>query len=406
MSGIEPKYVQVQRRVLEWIGSGKLSAGERLPSEASLCDQLGVSRITVRRALADLARQGYIESRGGYGHVVRAAEPEPVIGVLMNYPMFSRTRKNRTFSTFALLLMSALRLELQRRGYRNRLYLPQPHETEHHMDHSLLLGDLDRGVLSGLITSAWPHDASKHPAEVHWSDAQVSARIEALKLPLVSVTGRDVVQATVSTDYFAIGYRGADHFLQRGIRDIALLTNHQPDNPTLDGFHQALADHGQRPRESWICHVDHFDEQHGYDAFARWWSALETRPQALVIGDDQTGKGAMLAAVALGLTTSEQLHIACQSLHGSGMFWPRPCVKLQLDPMDHARSAVEKIARMLADPTAAPPRTWVGPTVVEDPADVAAPLAPFTAATQARGAQRSHDPAARDENTAQSEVSE
>jgi GntR family transcriptional regulator len=53
------------------IARGALAPGDALPTEQSLCDQFGVSRITVRRALADLADQGYIERRQGVGSFVR-----------------------------------------------------------------------------------------------------------------------------------------------------------------------------------------------------------------------------------------------------------------------------------------------------------------------------------------------
>src|ERR1700742_5212845 len=53
------------------IDRGVLAPGQALPTEQTLCDQFGVSRITVRRALADLAEQGYIERRQGVGSFVR-----------------------------------------------------------------------------------------------------------------------------------------------------------------------------------------------------------------------------------------------------------------------------------------------------------------------------------------------
>ena len=53
------------------IARGAIAPGNALPTEQALCDQFGVSRITVRRALADLAEQGYIERRQGVGSFVR-----------------------------------------------------------------------------------------------------------------------------------------------------------------------------------------------------------------------------------------------------------------------------------------------------------------------------------------------
>jgi GntR family transcriptional regulator len=57
------------------IDRGVIAPGEALPTEQTLCDQFGVSRITVRRALADLAEGGYIERRQGVGSFVREHDP-------------------------------------------------------------------------------------------------------------------------------------------------------------------------------------------------------------------------------------------------------------------------------------------------------------------------------------------
>ena len=46
-------------------------AGSMLPKDESLCERFGVSRITVRRALGDLAALGLVERRHGIGTFVR-----------------------------------------------------------------------------------------------------------------------------------------------------------------------------------------------------------------------------------------------------------------------------------------------------------------------------------------------
>jgi GntR family transcriptional regulator len=57
------------------IARGALAGGDALPTEQTLGDQFGVSRITVRRALADLADAGLIERRQGVGSFVRDQPP-------------------------------------------------------------------------------------------------------------------------------------------------------------------------------------------------------------------------------------------------------------------------------------------------------------------------------------------
>jgi len=66
---------------------GAMAPGDALPTEQALCDQFGVSRITVRRALADLAEQGYIERRHGVGSFVRQrvqSDEVPLVGSYMD----------------------------------------------------------------------------------------------------------------------------------------------------------------------------------------------------------------------------------------------------------------------------------------------------------------------------------
>jgi GntR family transcriptional regulator len=65
-----PLHRQLYLVLHDEIGRGVLAPGESLPTEQSLCDQFGVSRITVRRALADLADAGLIERRHGVGSFV------------------------------------------------------------------------------------------------------------------------------------------------------------------------------------------------------------------------------------------------------------------------------------------------------------------------------------------------
>ena len=61
----------------ERIVRGTYEPGGALPTEEALCDHFGVSRITVRRTLADLATLGLVERRHGLGTFVRRDLPLP-----------------------------------------------------------------------------------------------------------------------------------------------------------------------------------------------------------------------------------------------------------------------------------------------------------------------------------------
>lgn len=64
----------------ERIACGDLRAGSRLPGEPTLAAEQGVSRITVRRALDRLAREGMVRRRVGAGTFVAGGGVSTVVG--------------------------------------------------------------------------------------------------------------------------------------------------------------------------------------------------------------------------------------------------------------------------------------------------------------------------------------
>jgi GntR family transcriptional regulator len=65
-----PIYSQVERIVMEMIDSGRLSAGQRAPSEREIAETLGISRMTARAAMSNLVADGYLYSVPGKGTFV------------------------------------------------------------------------------------------------------------------------------------------------------------------------------------------------------------------------------------------------------------------------------------------------------------------------------------------------
>src|SRR5215211_7809255 len=73
----QPLYHRVYRQIDKEIETGAMQPGDRLPSERWLCDELGVSRATVRRAIEELAGDGLVEGRGRGSFVTGDALVEP-----------------------------------------------------------------------------------------------------------------------------------------------------------------------------------------------------------------------------------------------------------------------------------------------------------------------------------------
>lgn len=70
-----PFYFQLKRQLLERIVSGAWKAGERMPSEPAICQHFGVSRTTVRQALAVLENEGLIRKEKGRGTFIAERRP-------------------------------------------------------------------------------------------------------------------------------------------------------------------------------------------------------------------------------------------------------------------------------------------------------------------------------------------
>lgn len=73
----EPIYRQLIRQVQMQIDGGLLSAGSRLPASRDLAKQLGISRISVVNAYAELRSEGYLSAHAGRGTFV-SREKAPI----------------------------------------------------------------------------------------------------------------------------------------------------------------------------------------------------------------------------------------------------------------------------------------------------------------------------------------
>jgi len=64
-----PLYAQLRELIVERIQEGVYGQGERIPSEITLCEELGLSRPTVRQAISELVSDGILESPQGERHI-------------------------------------------------------------------------------------------------------------------------------------------------------------------------------------------------------------------------------------------------------------------------------------------------------------------------------------------------
>lgn len=110
-----PLYLQLSQHLEDAIRSGKIDAGHPLPSEREIAQITDVSRVTVRKAVQELAREGLVVQKQGSGTSV-APLGERVQQSLSQLTSFSEDMARRGLTVTSTWL---------ERG----LFVPSPQET-------------------------------------------------------------------------------------------------------------------------------------------------------------------------------------------------------------------------------------------------------------------------------------
>ncbi|HEX5261002.1 MAG TPA: GntR family transcriptional regulator [Gaiellales bacterium] len=124
-----PRYRVAADQLAERIQSGKLAAHSRLPSERTVAEQFGLSRMTARQAVEHLVRQGLVYRRPGSGTYV---SPPRVVHTLQRLAGFSEQMRAQGIEPSGRVLemvlsdavdpaaRSALRLRARQRAWMMR----------------------------------------------------------------------------------------------------------------------------------------------------------------------------------------------------------------------------------------------------------------------------------------------
>ncbi|MGE5601485.1 MAG: GntR family transcriptional regulator [Nitrososphaerales archaeon] len=97
-----PYYLQLRDLLQTLIDEGQLRPGDKLPSEAELCEEFGVSRTVVRQALQELEQEGRLYRRKGVGSFI--SRPKIVERFVQKLTGFWEDMAAQRLETHALVL--------------------------------------------------------------------------------------------------------------------------------------------------------------------------------------------------------------------------------------------------------------------------------------------------------------
>lgn len=92
MSTRTPLYRRIKDGIKQHIEDGTLGPGSRAPSERELADRYGVSRMTARQALSELAQEGLLQRVQGQGTFVADHKIEQSVSELIGFSEDMRRR--------------------------------------------------------------------------------------------------------------------------------------------------------------------------------------------------------------------------------------------------------------------------------------------------------------------------
>jgi DNA-binding LacI/PurR family transcriptional regulator len=233
-----PMYRQIEQIIGGKIRSREYKENDQIPSLAEICAQYGVSHITARRAIFELAKKGLIVNRQGKGAFVRAANAPRTADVALLLPAASGVE-----GAYWTLLLQGAEQELRQAGIKVRV-VPTLVVNVAQAERENLHRWIADGEIQGAIVFS-PLDESVVLALLGTGvQTVVTHEYRYLKCP------------AVVPDYAGMAGRLADHLLSLGHRRIALLLKPldrgssqflPASNLVLSGVNRAIEHAGASP---------------------------------------------------------------------------------------------------------------------------------------------------------------
>lgn len=298
-----PMYLQVKEKLREALFAGKFMPGDALPTEVALAEELGLSRMTVRRAIMELTAEGLFERIRGRGTFVKppvaVAVPAngrtPASGLLGVVAPFDKQDVASFY--FARVLNAVESACGERMGVLFRKLKGTPTEFVQALKHEANLSGL---MVLCMKDAAWMNAIASAGLPTVFFD---SNRAEVLvPFDLVSHANEDGARQAI------------DALLDLAHRKVALFIGDCSDNEIFQarrrGYERALSSRGIPVSDELVFNVD-ASGAHGYAAMRTLLHRKGGRvPTAVLCATDETAIGAIAAVRDHGWRVPEQMSVA------------------------------------------------------------------------------------------------
>ncbi|PQV65068.1 DNA-binding transcriptional regulator, LacI/PurR family [Abditibacterium utsteinense] len=324
----------------------KLGPGAKLPTMQQLSTELGISVMTLNRALSELEAQNIVVRRQGSGTYVNENLGVKTVGLV-----YDRALIGASASPFAALLLEEAGRRAHQHGEKFSLYLSEPAPSGLPV-HEDLSEDIRERKMSGLLLM------SGHSAAISWLLKQ--------KLPLVSLSYLPLTPFRVRIWHAQTAYLGALELAKRGAQKIGLWipagvgigrAKNEDSFEELDFFRRALEESDLKFDPKLVHNLENLSHElkagpsnqaQGLNA-ANQVFAGKNRPDGIVILDDMMTRGALTAISQLGIVPGRDVQIASHTNVGSQVLfgYEKSLTFLEIDPSKVAEAMFEMLETLM-----------------------------------------------------------
>lgn len=329
---------QIVEHLRQSLSAGDYAPGTQLPSMQKLAETWSTQVPTVHRAIAQLAREGWLERVPRIGTFVRQREHKlTAAGIYL--PMSDLAKPDS--SRFARALCKQLQLRLATHDLASQVWL----DAEEFLERS----------------TVWPavvQAAAQHRIQgllVPNPDASHIAAVAKLAIPAALHSTGHCGPGTVAFDLNEWTCCGVQALAQAECRRLGFLSVAAPRRPQdpapgpLDTFVAEASARGLEIRPAWIRPASRYvpeseAERFGYDECAALLREPEL-PDGLLVFTDVAARGALLALAQAGIQIPRQMQLVLHRNAELGLLCPVPAWFVEVSI---AETAELMIAQLLA----------------------------------------------------------
>lgn len=341
-------YLQVAEKVREIIQSRKLQPHDPVPSEGELAKLFGVSRMTGKLALEQLAEQGLIYRlpRRGSFLAGRSEGGSPKEERTEQKPSSPQRKPGKQaalvvphMSDYTSKIIAAVESEVRKHDFDLILQISKNKEDE-----DRCLQKLAAGEASGIIL--FPQGRKT------CSDQVLRLKLEQMPLVIIDRIFREVQIDCVYHDHYQGSYQMAQYLIAKGHREIGYTSNMTENITSREerylGYIQALLDHGLPVKKEYIhfrsvpCNPSRVNES---DPEQEQFIGSNPQMTAVMCGDDHVAASTLYTALHMGVAVPDKLSVVGFSDIQMSALTPVPLTTVRQDTERLARSAVELLMR-------------------------------------------------------------